>query len=158
MILYYKYGPDMRDCVKVIQSTSSRGNIGLRFLQINMFHEDFSRNSVEIYDGGDVDPARLLVQVQANTSGEDVGQLYLSSGNTLSVHLHASVSQRTYGFIAEVVQVPFTGLTYPGILLVVVGVVSVAWSVLLVSCMYPYQLPSSLLRAQLAPLVSGLDQ
>lgn len=113
MILYYKYGPTVRDCVKVIRSGSPRSKIGLRFLQINMFEEYFSRNVVEIFDGSDIDANNLMGEIRANTSGTDTSRLYLSTGNTLTVHLHASVSQRTYGFIAEVVEVPLTGLTYP---------------------------------------------
>ena len=108
MILYYKYGPDTRDCVKIIRSGSSRSRIGLRFLQLNMFHEDFSRNMVAIFDGNGV------TEIMANTSSSDIGKLFQSAGDTLTVHLHASVSHGSYGFIAEVVQVPLTGLTYPG--------------------------------------------
>ena len=114
MILYYKYGPTMRDCVKIIRSSSSRSRIGLRFLQINMFHEDFSRNVVEIFNGDVVDHDAVIAKIVANTSISDVGKLYQSTGNTLTVHLHASVSHGSYGFIAEVVQVPLMGLTYPG--------------------------------------------
>ena len=112
MILYYKYGPDTRDCVKIIRSGSSRSRIGLRFLQINMFHEDFSRNMVEIFDGNGV------TEIMANTSSSNIGKLFQSTGDTLTVHLHASVSHGSYGFIAEVVQVPLTGLTYPGMAVV----------------------------------------
>nr|KAG5700697.1 hypothetical protein BaRGS_029062 [Batillaria attramentaria] len=113
MILYYKYGPNSRDCVKIIRSNSVRGRIGLRFLQINMFQEDFSRNLVEIFDGNRVSPDTVIAEILANTSSADTAQLYQSTGDTLSVHIHASVSHGSYGFIAEVVTVPLTGLTYP---------------------------------------------
>ena len=68
-------------------------------------------------DNGDNDIDDKFLQFffeQANTSHSNIGKQYESSGDTLTVHLHASVSQRTYGFIAEVVQLPRTGLTYPG--------------------------------------------
>ena len=114
MILFYKYGPHVRDCVKIISSGSTRSRIGLRFLQINMFHEDFSRNVVEIFDGREMIHDRVMAEIVANTSSRDVEHLFQSSGDTLAIHLHASVSHGSYGFIAEVVQVPLTGLTYPG--------------------------------------------
>lgn len=113
MILYYKYGPDARDCVKSISSTSPRNRIGLRFLQLNMFYEDFSRNVVEIFDGHLVSQQNLVGSILANTT-EDVMKLYQSTGDTLTVHIHASVGHGSYGFIAEVVHLPFSGLTYPG--------------------------------------------
>ena len=108
MILYYKYGPNSRDCVKIVRSSNPRSRIGLRFLQINMFYEDFSRNVVEIFNGVEV------TEIVANTSVSAIGKLFQSAGDTLTVHLHASVSHGSYGFIAEVVQVPLTGLSYPG--------------------------------------------
>ena len=70
MILYYKYGPNARDCVKVIRSGSPNGRIGLRFLQVNMFHEDFSRNTVEIFDGRDFDQQSLVVEIKVHVSLE----------------------------------------------------------------------------------------
>lgn len=113
LILYYKYGPNNRDCVKIIHSKSPRVHVGLRFLQINMFHEDFSRNVVEIFDGDQVHPDTLLGEIFANTSSTDTQKLFQSTHNTLTVHIHASVSHGSYGFIAEVVTIPLTGLTYP---------------------------------------------
>ncbi|KAK0049320.1 protein bark beetle [Biomphalaria pfeifferi] len=110
MILYYKYGQQQRDCVKII---SSRKNVGLRFLQINLFQEDFTRNMIEIFDGTDVSESSRIGRILANSSDTDIQKLYLTTSNTMSVHVHASVSHGTYGFIAEVVKMPLAGLTYP---------------------------------------------
>ncbi|XP_076442507.1 protein bark beetle-like [Babylonia areolata] len=113
MILYYKYGPTVRNCVKIIRGSNPHSRIGLRFLQMNMFHEDFSLNVVEIFDGWEINHSSMMAELMANTSSDSLGHLYKSSGDTLTIHLHASVSHGTYGFIAEVVHIPLTGLTYP---------------------------------------------
>ncbi|XP_067681580.1 protein bark beetle-like [Haliotis asinina] len=110
MILFYKYSHKAVDCVKIIRSSNPRKTVGLRFLQLNLFHEAFSRNSIELFDGR---MDNLLKQILANTSGEDVLRQYTSTGDTLTVLMHASVSFQYYGFIAEIVTVPPTGLTYP---------------------------------------------
>ncbi|KAH9500139.1 hypothetical protein Btru_077291 [Bulinus truncatus] len=110
MILFYKYGPQQRDCVKII---SSRRNVGLRFLQINLFHEDFTRNMIEIFEGKNVGDGTRIGRILANSSNDDIQKLYATTGNTMSVHVHASISHGTYGFIAEVVKLPVAGLTYP---------------------------------------------
>ncbi|XP_012945265.1 protein bark beetle [Aplysia californica] len=110
LILFYKYGPNNRDCVKII---SSRKTIGLRFLQLNLFQEDFSRNVIQIFDGMDIRLENRLGNIMANSSQDEIQQIYQSTGSTMSVHVHASVSHGSYGFIAEVVRLPPTGLTYP---------------------------------------------
>lgn len=90
----------------------TRRFVGLRFLQINLFEEDFNRNMVEIFDGRSVDQNRLG-RLIANSSSAEIQQLYQTTGDTMAVHVHASVSFGSYGFIAEVVKLPVAGLTYP---------------------------------------------
>ncbi|CAL1535561.1 unnamed protein product [Lymnaea stagnalis] len=110
VILFYKYGPQMRDCVKIF---SSRKTIGFRFLQINLFQEDFSRNLIEIFDGTEVGQRTLIGSIMSNSSNADIQRLYETSSNTMAVHVHASVSYGSYGFIAEVLKLPLSGLTSP---------------------------------------------
>ncbi|CAG5132059.1 unnamed protein product, partial [Candidula unifasciata] len=109
LILFYKYGPYTRDCVKIIRS---KRTVGLRFLQVNLFQEDFSRNSIEIYDG-ETATAPHIGRIVANSSTDDMQQLYQTTGSVMAVHIHASVSFGSFGFIAEVVKLPLSGLTYP---------------------------------------------
>ncbi|GFR58263.1 neurotrypsin [Elysia marginata] len=110
-LLLYKYGPQVRDCVKIIRAP--RKGVGLRLLQVNLFHDDFSRNAIEIFDGAFVSESSLLARVVSNSSSQDIGALYRSTGDSLAVHVHASVGHSSYGFIAEVVRLPLAGLTYP---------------------------------------------
>lgn len=87
--------------------------MGLRFLQVNLFHEDFSRNSVEIYDGMAVTSNKRLGYIVANSSSAEIQKLFKTTGDVMTVHVHASVSFGSYGFIAEVVKLPLSGLVYP---------------------------------------------
>ena len=116
LLLFYKYSQSSMDCVKIIRGYSSVGQkkVALRFLQFSLFHDDFYRNLVEIFDGSSITTTNQLVQLTANSSQEDIKTMYQSSGNYLSVHAHASPSYGFYGFIAEVVTLPLSGLTYPG--------------------------------------------
>ncbi|KAL3873370.1 hypothetical protein ACJMK2_036499 [Sinanodonta woodiana] len=115
MILFYKYSQNSLDCVKIIRGQSSIGskNVAIRFLQFGLYQDDFYRNSIEIYDGADpIDQNRLVVLV-ANSSRNLITKRYVSSGNTLIIQIHASPSYAFYGFIAEVVTLPLSGLSYP---------------------------------------------
>ncbi|KAK6181325.1 hypothetical protein SNE40_009204 [Patella caerulea] len=113
MILYYKYSHKSVDCVKIIRSDSPLQTLGVRFLQLNLFEDYFSRNLIEIFDGKIVSDDTMIGEIRANSSERDVLKLFESTGNTITVHIHASVSHETFGFIAEVLTIPFGGLTYP---------------------------------------------
>lgn len=68
---------------------------------------------MEIYDGESADNSTHIGHVLANSSSADIQRLYQSTGSVMAVHVHASVSFGSYGFIAEVVKLPLAGLTYP---------------------------------------------
>lgn len=112
MILYYKYSQTAVDCVKIVQGYGGK-QVAIRFLQFSLFHYDFYRNIIEIFDGEQVTPNSQLVELMANSSETEIKRRYLSTGDTLTIHIHASPSYGFYGFIAEVVTVPLSGLTYP---------------------------------------------
>lgn len=118
LLLFYKYSQSSYDCVKIIRGYSSVGpkQVALRFLQFSLFHDDFYRNLIEVFDGREITKTgeNQLVQLTANSSEADVKRMYKSESNYLSVHIHASPSYGFYGFIAEVVTLPLSGLTYPG--------------------------------------------
>ena len=117
MILFYKYSQTSVDCVKIVEGTGAIGpkNIAIRFLQFSLFHDDFYRNSLEIFDGPDVTLSNQLAELTANSSESEIKQRYISTkDHTLTIHIHASPSYYFYGFIAEIVTVPLSALTYPG--------------------------------------------
>ena len=54
-------------------------------------------------------------ELTANSSESEIKQRYISTkDHTLTIHIHASPSYYFYGFIAEIVTVPLSALTYPG--------------------------------------------
>ena len=117
MILFYKYSQTAVDCVKIVEGTGAVGpkNVAIRFLQFGLFHDDFYRNMVEIFDGPDVTLTNQLAVLTANSSELEIKRRYVSSKDyTLTIHIHASPSYYFYGFVAEIVTVPLSALTYPG--------------------------------------------
>ena len=116
MILFYKYSQTAVDCVKIVEGTGVVGPkmVAIRFLQFSLFQDGFYRNTIEIFDGEEITLDNKLVELVANSSDSEIRRRYTSSGNTLSIHIHASPSYGFHGFIAEVVTVPLSGLTYPG--------------------------------------------
>ncbi|XP_033735968.1 LOW QUALITY PROTEIN: protein bark beetle-like [Pecten maximus] len=113
LIVFYKYSQTALDCVKIVRSKNSLRRVSLRFLQFNMYHDDFYRNTIEIFDGKTVSVATEMGELTYNSSKYDISRRYLSSDDSISIHIHASPSFGEYGFIAEVVAFPLSGLTYP---------------------------------------------
>lgn len=115
MILFYKYAQTAVDCVKIVQGLGVVGSkhVAIRFLQFSLFHDDFYRNNVEIFDGEQITLTNQLAELRANSTETEIKRRYMSTGDTLTIHIHASPSYGFYGFIAEVVTVPLSGLTYP---------------------------------------------
>ncbi|XP_029656084.1 protein bark beetle-like isoform X1 [Octopus sinensis] len=107
MLIYYKYSSNAIDCVKSIKSKYRDKQLALRFLQMNLFSEDFMRNVIEIFDG-DFGNEQKIGEIMKNSTSETVEELYRTSKepHTLTLHIHASVASRDYGFIAEVVTLP----------------------------------------------------
>ncbi|XP_052783699.1 protein bark beetle-like isoform X2 [Mya arenaria] len=116
LVLFYKYSPSSMDCVKIIRGFSSQVGpkpVALRFLQFHLYQDDFYRNLIEIFDGGEITVDNNLVTLTANSSQEEIKTQFRSSGSYLTIHIHASPSYGFYGFVAEVVTLPMSGLTYP---------------------------------------------
>lgn len=113
LIVFYKYSETALDCVKIVSSRNSQRRVSLRFLQFHMYHDDFYRNTIEIFDGRNVSVMTEMGELTYNSSRYDISRRYLSSGDAISIHIHASPSFGEYGFIAEVVAYPLSGLTYP---------------------------------------------
>ncbi|XP_021367968.1 protein bark beetle-like isoform X3 [Mizuhopecten yessoensis] len=113
LIVFYKYSQTALDCVKIVTSQNALRRVSLRFLQFNLYHDDFYRNTIEIFDGKTVSLATEMGELTYNSSRYDISRRYLSSGSSIAIHIHASPSFGEYGFIAEVVAFPLSGLTYP---------------------------------------------
>jgi len=110
LVLFYKYSQSSMDCVKIIQGDRPK----LRFLQFNLYQDDFYRNIIEIFDGKEITATNNMVTLTSNSTNDEIRTAYKSSGNYLTIHIHASPSYGFYGFIAEVVTEVMSGATYPG--------------------------------------------
>ncbi|GAB1605409.1 protein bark beetle-like [Argonauta hians] len=107
MLIYYKYSSQSVDCIKSIKSKYSDKQLALRFLQINLISDDFMRNLIEIFDGP-FGNQHQIGEIMSNSSSDTVRKLYRTSRepHTLTLHIHASVASKDYGFIAEIVTLP----------------------------------------------------
>ncbi|XP_013419620.1 protein bark beetle [Lingula anatina] len=116
IILYYKYSYRSVDCVKYIRSRSLTNTVGLRFLQFNLKEDNFSRNSIEFYEGKIINDTTYINVLWPNATMSQRRQLYKTNYgfNTLNVHIHAAAGEPFYGFIAEVVILPLSRRGYSG--------------------------------------------
>ncbi|XP_013781367.1 protein bark beetle-like [Limulus polyphemus] len=112
LLVYYKYDNRPVDCIKIFISSHSAKPIGFRLLQSHLFNAtQYTPQSDAIYlHDGDIFnfTIPLLGKVtigQSKTEGDS--KFYRSSGDTLSVQLHATGASEVHGFIAEVVTLPF---------------------------------------------------
>ncbi|XP_076314291.1 LOW QUALITY PROTEIN: protein bark beetle-like [Tachypleus tridentatus] len=112
LLVYYKYDNRPVDCIKIFISSNSAKPIGFRLLQSHLFNttEYTPRpDAVSLYDGDIFNfsiPLLGKVTIGQNQVEGD-SKFYRSSGDTLSVQLHATGASEVHGFIAEVVTLPF---------------------------------------------------
>lgn len=126
VLVYYKYDFFQRDCVKLIRSAFADRTIGIRFLQLNMYYDNFTRNYIEIFDGPDFSDRYSLQRLWYNASDADRRKIYRTTvyfnsqrqqwlpQNQIGVMVHASPASGQYGFIAEVITLPASVIAYPG--------------------------------------------
>ena len=110
LLLYHKYTFDTIDCVKVIQSKERHKQIAIRFLQVNLFNDTFFRNSVEMFNGQILVPELKIGEVTANSTKREKSIKYETNldFDTMAIRMVASPAHGDYGFIAEVVTLPFS--------------------------------------------------
>ena len=110
LLLYHKYTFETIDCVKVIQSKERHKQIAIRFLQLNLFNDTFFKNSVEMFNGQILVPELKIGEVTANSSARAKSIKYETNldFDTMAIRMVASPAHGDYGFIAEVVTLPFS--------------------------------------------------
>ena len=117
ILLYYKYDFKSIDCAKVLRSKVRGKTVAIRFLQLNLLDDPFTRNSIDVYDGEWMEPAQRIAEITSNSTDDERRQKYESTKNpywdALSVAVHASMAHGVYGFIAEVVTLPLSPLAHP---------------------------------------------
>ncbi|XP_076338817.1 protein bark beetle-like [Tachypleus tridentatus] len=115
LLLYYKYDNMPVDCVKIFSSTHGAKPVGFRLLQLNLFDAtSFSAQPdiLHLFDGDIFNSSAFkLGEIKTNNGNtEHTGDalFYRSTGNTLSIKLHANGGSQVFGFVAEVVTLPIT--------------------------------------------------
>ena len=109
VIIFYKYSNIAKDCVKIFRNrfaTTATGQLGLRFLQLNLVNNTVQNDTIEIYNGTLFNQKFLMGTLTNGSTDADFQRFYMSQTDTLSIYIKASVGREFYGFIAEV-------LTYP---------------------------------------------
>ncbi|PAA47530.1 hypothetical protein BOX15_Mlig027693g2 [Macrostomum lignano] len=118
LLVFYKYSYETRACTKLFRSQVSAKRVALRFLQIQLYYDPFSKNSIELFNGDRFNTTELLAYISAAnmTSSDDRRRTFRTrpAYDTMGVHIHASSAAPTNGFIAEVVTLPLSpDKTYP---------------------------------------------
>lgn len=74
-------------------------------------------NAIEMYNSEFVEESLLIGRVNPESSLRDLKRFYISGllHDTVTVRLRASPGYRDYGFVAEVVTIPISGLWRPNI-------------------------------------------
>lgn len=109
VLIFYKYSNLAKDCVKIFRNryaTTATGQLALRFMQLNLVNNTVQNDTIEIYNGTLFNQKYLLATLTNGSTEFDFQRFYISTTDTLSIYLKASVGRENYGFIAEV-------LTYP---------------------------------------------
>ncbi len=110
LLLYYKYDFETVDCIKIIRSREPFKRIGLRFLQFSMFNDSFYENAVEMYDGEYFSPEMFIAKLTVNSTMDEKRRKYETAPiyDTMGIRVTASPAYGEYGFIAEVVSLPYS--------------------------------------------------
>lgn len=120
LIVYYRYSYRTIACTKLIRSSIPNKQIAVRFLQLNLFFDPFTKNAVRMFNGDSFNSTELLFNLNAKplANGDDENGFVRSftspayvtplGYDIVGLHLHASPASESHGFIMEVVTVPIS--------------------------------------------------
>ncbi|CAG0896137.1 unnamed protein product [Darwinula stevensoni] len=114
ILLYYKYNNRPVDCVKIFKSIYDIKNFGFRFLYFNLYNstgKPGTPDKIQLYDGDVYNvTSELLGEV---IMGQHTGrEFHTTKYTSLSVKLHASGGSGELGFIAEVITLPVSSISF----------------------------------------------
>lgn len=114
-LIYHKYDFETIDCIKVVRSRTQRKQIGIRFLQVNLYNDTLFENTIELYNSEFVDPSLQIGKITPNSSLADRRRMYTTSVyyDTMAIRISASPAFWDFGFIAEVVTIPLSPIYRP---------------------------------------------
>lgn len=110
ILIYHKYNFDTIDCVKIIRSKEPQKRIGFRFLQINIYDDNFYKNAIELYNGEFFEHESRIAEITSNSTANDRAKKYETSEyiDMMGIRITASPAHEDFGFIAEVVTLPLS--------------------------------------------------
>ena len=85
--------------------------------QVNLFNDTMYENVIEVYNSEFVEESLLVGRINSESSLRDLKRFYVSGPlyDTVTVRMKASPGYRDYGFVAEVVTIPISGLWRPNV-------------------------------------------
>ncbi|CAH1173589.1 unnamed protein product [Phaedon cochleariae] len=114
VLLYHKYDNHPVNCIKIFRSAYNIKPLGLRLLQFDLFNSTTKYgipDFLEMYDGDIYNVSSTLIDRVTMSSGNEK-RLFRSSLPSLSVKLFANGASSVHGFIAEVVTLPISAMTF----------------------------------------------
>ena len=117
ILLYFKYNFEVVDCMKIIRCTVREKQVALRFLQLNLYDDRFHQNYVAMYNGEYMFEQEFIGKVTTNSSEYERSIKYETKKDVdvMTVRVEVSAAHGEYGFIAEVVSLPLSPVSHPGL-------------------------------------------
>lgn len=117
ILVYYRYENRPADCVKIFTTRYGVKTFGFRLLQLNLVNstnEPWEPDSLTLYDGDVYNlTSTVITQVTSTTTGPGLeNRLYRTKKPSLSLKIHSSGDDGSYGFIAEVVTLPIAAIGF----------------------------------------------
>lgn len=117
VLIYYKYDNRPADCVKIFTSRYGVKTFGFRLLQLNLGNstsQPWEPDAITLYDGDIYNiTSSLIAQITSETTGPArENWLYRSKKPSLSLKLHSSGADSSYGFVAEVITLPVAAIGF----------------------------------------------
>ena len=117
VLVYYRYDNRPADCVKIFTTRYGVKTFGFRLLQLNLVNstnQPWEPDSLTLYDGDIYNiTSTVIARVTSTTTGPAMeNRLYRSKKPSLSLKIHSSGDDGSYGFIAEVITLPIAAIGF----------------------------------------------
>ena len=117
ILVYYRYDNRPADCVKIFTSRYGVKTFGFRLLQLNLVNSTgqlWEPDALTLYDGDIYNlTSTVIAKITATTTGPAMdNRLYQSLKPSLSLKIHSSGDDGSYGFIAEVITLPVAAIGF----------------------------------------------
>ncbi|XP_065210133.1 protein bark beetle-like [Planococcus citri] len=108
ILLYYKYTNSPVSCIKIFHSAYPMKTFGFRFLQLNLFNET---DTLSLYDGSIYNVSSPIIAT-VSSKNRIKKQFITTKWPSMSVKMMVSGASHYHGFIAEIVTLPISAITF----------------------------------------------